>query len=319
MRRVIFNQKGGVGKSSITCNLAAISAARGYKTLVVDLDTQANTSYYLGHEQPLNLSYAHDQGHKMLSEGSIVGLFKQSMEFFGTKNDPMDYVVDTKFENLHLMASSPALDLMERELESRYKIYKLREALIELNKTFDHIYIDTAPMFNFYSKSALIAADSVLIPFDCSTFSRQALYGLMQNIIELQEDHNPDLRIGGIIVNQFSKQARFPQSLVAELIEEDFPILESHISSSVKMKESHAKQTPLVYLFPKHKLSLEFERLYNELAGESVEQEVASEVVVEAVAKDVLQEQSVVDEPLIQEEPPKSASAEHQITSLFIQ
>jgi chromosome partitioning protein len=319
MRRVIFNQKGGVGKSSITCNLAAISAARGYKTLVVDLDTQANTSYYLGHEQPLNLSYAHDQGHKMLSEGSIVGLFKQSMEFFGTKNDPMDYVVDTKFENLHLMASSPALDLMERELESRYKIYKLREALIELNKTFDHIYIDTAPMFNFYSKSALIAADSVLIPFDCSTFSRQALYGLMQNIIELQEDHNPDLRIGGIIVNQFSKQARFPQSLVAELIEEDFPILESHISSSVKMKESHAKQTPLVYLFPKHKLSLEFERLYNELAGESVEQEVASEVAVEAVAKDVLQEQSVVDEPLIQEEPPKSASAEHQITSLFIQ
>ncbi len=319
MRRVIFNQKGGVGKSSITCNLAAISAARGHKTLVVDLDTQANTSYYLGHEQPLNLSYAHDQGHKMLSEGSIVGLFKQSMEFFGTKNDPIDYVVDTKFENLHLMASSPALDLMERELESRYKIYKLRDALIELNKTFDHIYIDTAPVFNFYSKSALIAADSVLIPFDCSTFSRQALYGLMQNIIELQEDHNPDLRIGGIIVNQFSKQARFPQSLVAELIEENYPILESYISSSVKMKESHAKQIPLVYLYPKHKLSLEFERLYCELAGESVEEEVATDVVVEAVAKDALKEERVLDEPLMQEEQPKPAASENRVTSLFMQ
>ena len=319
MRRVIFNQKGGVGKSSITCNLAAISAARGYKTLVVDLDTQANTSYYLGHEQPLNLAYAQDQGHKMLSEGSIVGLFKQSMEFFGTKNDPLDYVVDTKFENLHLMASSPALDLMERELESRHKIYKLRDALVELNKTFDHIYIDTAPMFNFYSKSALIAADSVLIPFDCSTFSRQALYGLMQNVIELQEDHNPDLRIGGIIVNQFSKQARFPRSLVAELIEEKFPIIDSYISSSVKMKESHAKQVPLVYLYPKHKLSVEFERLYSELAGESLQEQAAADIVAEDVAKDALKEKKPDDNRLIPEESSKPSAPSNQISSLFLQ
>lgn len=265
MRRVIFNQKGGVGKSSITCNLAAISASRGFKTLVIDLDVQANTSYYLGHEQPLNLQYAHDSDVEVLSEGSIVGLFKQSINMFGPKQEPMEYVQKTAFDNLYLMASNPALDLMERELESRYKIYKLRDALDELEKIFDHIYIDTPPIFNFYSKSALIGADSVLVPFDCDTFSRRALYGLMQNVIELQEDHNPGLRIAGIVVNQFNGQARLPRELIAELKQEDLPILGSYISTSIKMKESHQKQSPLVYLAPKHKLAQEFGCLYDEL------------------------------------------------------
>jgi len=267
MRRVIFNQKGGVGKSSITCNLAAISARRGFKTLVVDLDVQANSSYYLGHEQPLNRGYQQDQGHKLLSEGSIVGLFKQSMEFFAPKKDPMEHIIATEFENLSLMASDPALDIMERELESRYKIYTLRDALIKLEEHFDHIYIDTAPAFNFYSKSALIAAQSVLIPFDCDSFSRQALYSLLRNITELKQDHNAALTIGGVIVNQFNRQARFPNALVNELLEEDFPILSQYISSSVKMKESHGSQKPLIYLQPKHKLSLEFEALFDEISA----------------------------------------------------
>ncbi|MFM9470049.1 ParA family protein, partial [Streptomyces scabiei] len=75
-------------------------------------------------------------------------------------------------------------------LESKHKIYKLAAALKELSNSYDAIYIDTPPAFNFYTLSALIAAERCLIPFDCDAFSRRALYTLLENVGETQSDHN---------------------------------------------------------------------------------------------------------------------------------
>jgi chromosome partitioning protein len=257
MHRVIFNQKGGVGKTSITCNLAAIGASQGLRTLVIDLDVQGNSTHYLVGAVDAEQFPAEAQG--------VAGLFKQTVGSRSMRKNPDSFVWQTPYDNLYLMPSSPVLGQIEKELEAKYKIYKLRDALEKLDSEYDRIYIDTPPNFNFYSKSALIAADRLLVPFDCDSFARQSLYELMVNIEELQEDHNPDLVIEGVVINQFNPQARLPQTLVDELREEGFPVLDAYLTSSVKMRESHHEMKPLIYLAPTHKLTQSYIALHEQL------------------------------------------------------
>ncbi|MBV1839511.1 MULTISPECIES: ParA family protein [Photobacterium] len=258
MRRVIFNQKGGVGKSSIAANLAALSAAKGFRTLLIDLDVQGNSSHYLGHD-------ASDS-----KDRTIADLLNQTVGWFSVSTPVKDFPQSTAFDNLYLIPSSPKLDKIEAELERRYKIYKLRDALDELEKQFDRIYIDTPPNFNFYSKAALIAAHKLLIPFDCDSFSQQALMTLLNNVAELRDDHNPSLAVEGIIVNMFNAQANFPTKIIEDLRDLDLPILEPYLPLSVKMKESHYHQKPLPHLLPNHKLTKAFEQLYTQLEAETL-------------------------------------------------
>ncbi|MEQ6884511.1 ParA family protein [Salicola sp. Rm-C-2C1-2] len=261
MRRVVFNQKGGVGKSSIVSNLAAISASRGVRTLVVDLDPQGNsTQYLLG------------QSAEALND-TVGDLLEQSIAFRITNRRPQEFVHASAFSNLHVLPSSPELDYLERKLEAKHKIYKLRDHLSRLSDLYDAIYIDTAPALNFYTRSALIAAQRCLIPFDCDDFSRKALYSLLGEIQEIQEDHNPDLMVEGIIANQFQSQASLPRRLVQELTDEGLPVLPVRLPSSVKMKESHQAGRPLIYMAPKHNLTARFQDLYGLLNGETVEVE----------------------------------------------
>ncbi|MEJ2444239.1 MAG: ParA family protein [Exilibacterium sp.] len=258
MRRVVFNQKGGVGKSSIACNLAAISADRGFRTLVIDLDVQGNSSLYFG----VNI---HDPGLEY-PEATVAHLLRQSStSWFLNAKPALNFVRETAFKGLDLLAASPLLDQLSGELESRYKIYKLREALEELESHYERIYIDTPPNFNFYSKTALIASDRVLIPFDCDSFSKHALNNLLQNLIDLKQDHNRKLSIEGVVINQFNHQAKLPKTLIKELEQDDLPILKTYLSSSVKMKESHHTCRPLIYHERRHKLTKQFIALFEEI------------------------------------------------------
>jgi len=223
-RLAVSNQKGGVGKTTTTVNLAAGLARNGLKILVVDLDPQGNASTALGVEH---------------REGTV-----SSYELLLGACTP-EQVIQRSTANGNLFCIPATIDLAAVEIELVSKVrreYRLRDALSpEFSKEagFDYVFVDCPPSLGLLTTNALNAVEEVLIPIQCEYYALEGVNQLLKYITMVQHQLNPQLHISAILLTMFDGRTKLAEEVSAD-VRNTFGalVLRNRIPRSVKVSEA---------------------------------------------------------------------------------
>jgi chromosome partitioning protein len=250
----VFNQKGGVGKTTTNVNLSSCIAVRGKKVLVVDIDPQGNTTSGLGIDKK--------------------ALERTIYEVLIGESGAEQVIVKTAVENLCIIPSSVQLAGAEIELtefEGREK--KLKEALNRIRNNYDYVFIDCPPSLGLLTINALTAADSVLIPIQCEYYALEGVSQLMNTIWLVQRGLNPDLKVEGVVLSMFDGRTNLSIQVVDE-VKRYFKgkVYTTIIPRNIRLAEAPSYGVPILMYDPKSKGAEAYEELADEFIQYSKEE-----------------------------------------------
>ncbi len=225
----IYNQKGGVGKTTTAVNLAASLGELGKACLLIDVDPQGNATGGLGlDKRQIALS-----AYELLVHGAA----------------PESVVLRTPYKGLDVLPSGMRLAAAELELVgASRREYRLKAATAVLRPHYDYILIDCPPSLGLLNLNALIAADTFLIPMECEYYALEGLSELMSTARRIKHGANPNLELEGVLMTKYDGRMNLTQQVVAE-VKKYFPhkVFSTSIPRSVRLAEAPGFGRPINY------------------------------------------------------------------------
>ena len=225
----VFNQKGGVGKTTTNVNLSASIGKLGKKVLVLDMDPQGNTTSGYGIDKD-NI------------ENTIYEVIIENL-------DIRDAIIKTEFENIDIIPSASELSGAEIELANeKDREFKLRNGLYKIKDQYDYIFIDCPPSLGMLTINCLTAVNSVLIPIQCEYYALEGVSQLMSTYQLVKKRLNPDIEIQGVVLSMFDGRANLSIQVVEE-VKKYFKgsVYTTLIPRNVRLAEAPSYGKPVIY------------------------------------------------------------------------